>query len=537
MLKVSAIPYRLIALCLLWVGGNSLYAQKSMHYKERVLLGSLGITESVNPAFLQNIKDSILFTAEGTYSYGKGSFVNYFEPNNSYELRAETNSYNRLNDKLVVYGWASYASHKGKNAGGSSFMYPYKTPFNFIEKDENTKGDRKIERYHLIGTMSYKFSRKFDIGFSIDYESLNFAKLRDIRNLNQILDLKADVGGSHHFSENSTIGVSYRYKRYIEEVRFMQEGNAREDYYALVSKGTFMGLVNMYDKYSGILEKDTKAPWVAIAHNLSLQYQYVFSKRVRFFTEFSYEKEKGHFGNEGNTSIMYFRHNKTIYNGLLKFVREGDIIHHLITPQITYERTQNKERLYQEGTTPGNMTFISYYGENEVFNSSLTTVSLKYDFLFGEDLIKSPWHIDFNYIYKKRDSKTSFYPYLRKQKMSWQEIALGISRLFKVNRTDFSARLGATLGTGSGGNPIDRTYTNGGGTTNPPDYMNELLYKEKEYLTGKRLMPNFTVQAERALKSNTRIFVKINASYIKPFAKKYLEGNYFSTNIAFGLNF
>lgn len=518
------------------MGTSGLYAQKKMFNKERVLLESTGVCEGTNPSFLQEIQDSILFTAKGSYTYEKGDFINYFEPNQAYKVEVLTDSYSRLNDRLVVFGLGAYSFHKGKNVKGSSFLYPYRTPFNFTEKEDNLKGDRRIENYHLVGGLSYMLTKKFSVGGKLDYQSINFAKLKDMRNINQILDLKASLGVSYRLSNTDVLGLSYKYKRYIESFSVMQEGKQGKDYYALVNKGSFMGLLHLYGE-NGVLGMDIKKPWVAIAHCLEIQNQHKFSSGIKVFTALNYEKEKGHFGNEGNISIMYFKHNRTQYGGLLKFVSKGNLFSSILSMEGHIEQLRNNERLYKMGTSEGGTTKVHYYGENETFRRNETAIALQYDCFVGDSYLKAPWHFDLSYHYVTKDRKTIYYPYFRKQNFSLHNATLGIERLFTVKKTDFSVHLISSFAFGNGGNPIDGLSVTVSGSTKKPDYLDALLFKEQEYLIAKRVVPEIRLRAERQYNEKARVFMELNTAYVKAFETKYLSDNYFSVNIAVGLTF
>ena len=107
-----------------------------------------------------------------------------------------------------MHGYASYAYYKGDNSSGTSFLYPYRMPFNFIERDEEAKGERQIEQYHLKGAISYQVSSRLSLGTKVDYQTISFAKLKDMRNANDILDLKLSSGLIYQLSDKIKLGIS-----------------------------------------------------------------------------------------------------------------------------------------------------------------------------------------------------------------------------------------------------------------------------------------------------------------------------------------
>ncbi len=532
MLNLSNV-YKLIALCLL-IGGSSLSAQKRFLYKERILLGNVGIAEGNNSAFLQNIQDSILFTAKLNSTLGIGSFVNYYEADKSHCTKFSTNSYNRINDKIVVYGLASYLNEQRKNAGGSSFLNPEIMPFDFIEKDKSTKGNSKVETYHLVGAMSYSMLPKFDMGLKIDYATTSFAKFKDMRNLNDILNLKANTGIALQFLKHNKIGLSYTYKRYIEGLMVMQEGDFTISHYALVNKGLFMGLMHLYGE-NGILSIDKKRPWVAIANTLGMQY-YGKLGNIKLFVSCSYEKEKGHFGNKGNKSVMFYKHNRNTYSGQLKIVQTGKISH-IFKAKAKCEELKNKEQLYSETTSSGGMTKVAYYGENEIFERNQTHLSLQYDCLWGNTFLQAPWHLMFAYEYNKRESSANYYPFYRKQIIDWHKVELGVTRLLQIKNTDFAVAFSTAFRGGDGGVLQDGNFLNSTISASPPDYLNQNLEIEKDYLTAQRCTPKIMLRAERNIKRNIRAFGELSGTYTKIFNTKMLKGNYKTIGLSVGVVF
>lgn len=535
MLQNNVLKHGLLSLFIL-IGISNLAAQKSMYYKERRLMGSTFLQESLNPVFLEEIEDSILFTTKAIYSLEKGDFTNYFAPNQSYKLHAKTDSYNRLSKRLVVQGSASYSFHKGKNVRGSSFLDPYKTPFNFIEEKKEVKGDRRIECYHFVGAISYQLTKQLGIGADIDYQSINFAKLKDIRNSNEILDLKTGAGVAYHISKHYTTGLSYRYKRYIEGFQPLKEGKSQKDCYAITNKGSFMGSMDLYDKRYGILNMSSKKPWVAIAHNISFQNRYNFSTDLKTFIEVSYEKEKGHFGDEENISVIYFKHNRKTYSILLNGIKKGTKNSHILVLRGAYEKLQNNEPHSQGTTLEGGSTKVNYYGENEIFSRRQTSFSLQYNWLWGGQYLQAPWHLSFSFHHKRMKRKASYYPHFRKQDLSWQIGKVGLTRLFHIKRVDFSVHFASGFTRGKGGAPHDGMYPNEGSTSTPM-YMNELLYQEKEYLTAKRLLAETCLRVEHKYRQKMRFFAETKIAYTKPFEIKYLKGDYLHFDFAIGLAF
>ena len=526
--------YLTAILCILaW--DSTLYAQRNVMRMERVVLFNSELNSS-NPSLLQIVEDTILLNVKSYYSYGKGDFANYFSPKQYYKSGIETESYNRLNAKTVVYGSASYNYNKGKKSSGTSFLHPYRMPFNFIEKTENTKGDRQIEQYQLVGAISYKVSEKWIFGTKIDYKTVSFAKLKDMRNVNNILDLKLNIGLTYQLSDRNKLGFSYKYYRYIENIHTVKYGKMEIDHYALVDRGAFMGLFHLYGE-EGLLKNNDRKPWVDISHNYGMQYTKQFANDSKWFVELNYEKGKGHFGNESDNEVVYMRHNRKKYIISTQLSLPKINKTQIITASGNYVKLINNEQLFQESRKDGGRTIITYYGERESFARECLGANIQYLILWGDNYLKAPWKLSVAYRYNNIKRKASYYPYYRKQNIKRSIFSLDVAKTIAYKKTTFTLKYGSDFVNGSGGDPKDGTYIPSSGSINPPDYLNTLLYKEKEYLTAKRLVSSATIRANYNYKLNMDIYWELNATYTKPFKLEYLNGNSTCITLTAGVAF
>lgn len=527
--KISCIA----VLCLLAWNSN-IHAQGRALRMERIVLGNFGL-QSSNPSFLETLQDSVLLNVKAKYRYGKGDFKNYFSPDSYYKLGVGTESYNRLNNKVVVYGFASYNYSKGKNFSGTSFLDPYRVPFNFTSKTEDTKGDRREEQYHLAGAISYHLTKKLILGGKIDYKTINFAKLKDMRNISDILDLTLNIGLAYRLSIKSTLGVSYNYNRYIENMMIDKYGTTEKDYYALINRGAFMGLFHLYGE-DGILS-DKKRPWVDLTHAAGLQYNISFSEKTDYYIELNYENGNGHFGNKSDVSVVYMKHKKEAYSLKTKLSVKGDNRTHIVSLMGRYDNVTNNEQLFREVTASGGNTITEYYGESEMLDIKHSIAGVGYDYLWGNSYLKAPWQVTATYTYNNIKRNSTYYPYFRKQDISWHAINLGVAKTIHHKKIDYLIKYSSGFVSGSGGEPTDGLYTSNTGSTVSPDYLDNLLYKEKEYLTSQRLISTATFRLEYEYKKDIGIYWELNATYTKPFKLEYLNGNFACITLTAGVAF
>ncbi len=491
--------------------------------------------KSENPSLLQYLKDSVTFDANIFYNYQKGDFVNYYQANERFKTGAQTHSYIRLNDKVAVYGLASYYYGRGKNSGGTSFLYPYRIPFNFTPTVDSTKGDNRIEQYRLAGAISYKIADRFSIGAKINYQTINYAKLRDMRNINDILQLNFYSGINYDLSDNQSIGINYHYNRYIENMKIDKYGKSENNYFALLNKGAFMGFLYVYGD-NGILDARFKRPWIEIIHNLGFQYVNHFNEITKLISSLSYGTGKGHYGNDEDPSVVYMRHTKTIYGIYNQLNIRGSNTIHIIKTGGFYHTTINNEQLYREVTTEQGNSITEYYGASQSLNRKRTIAELNYSLLFGKDYASTNWQIDVNYTYNQLNRKVSSFPYYRKQNIKWHNYNVSISKFISHNTTNFLIKYSVGFGLGNGGEPVDGIYMAVSGEGSKPDYLNDLLYKEREYFIAKRLLTGLTFKTYKILKRNN-LYVKLDLGYTYAFNTEYLKNSVFVCKLSSGLVF
>lgn len=492
--------------------------------------------KSENPALLQTLKKNLHFEAKTYFHFGKGDFVNYFEADRHYKIGAETSAYHRLGKKTSVCGLASYHYKKGKNSSGSTFLYPYKTPFNFTPKDQSTKGDRRTEQYRLAGGFAYEFLRKLTVGAKIDYKTTSFAKLKDMRNINDILAMSLSAGLSYALSQKHTLGIAYTYKRYIENVWIDEYGKLEKDYYALINRGCFMGRFQLYGD-DGILNKKNKKPWVDLQTHYAGQYKGTFSENVNLLLTASLGKGRGHYGNNDDKQVVYMKHQQHSYALELTLSIKNNTHTHLLAFRTAQNHLQNKAQLYKEVSTPAGGVLIEYYGQQDIFRRKKYTAYCHYLLLWGDEYEKAPWQLSVTYARKNIKRRASYYPYFRKQNITRESLKIGLAKAEKYAKTHLLLKYGGCFTFGSGGNPIDGKYSQTNSNASPPDYLNTLLDKEREYLTAKQLHTTLSLRAARDHKNNAQIYLQTTLGHTKAFGIKQQQGVFFDISLSAGVAF
>jgi len=251
----------------------------------------------------------------------------------------------------------------------------------------------------------------------------------------------------------------------------------------------------------------------------------------------NYENGKGYFGNDNDASVVYMKHKKEAYFVNTKLSLKGNNRTHIVSAMAKYDHITNNEQLYREVTASSGNTVIDYYGESEMSDIKYSIASVEYNYLWGDIYLKAPWQLTADYTYNNSKRHSTYYPYYRKQNITWHSMNLGITKSIHHKKMDYLIKYSSGFATGNGGEPIDGLYTSNTGSTVPPDYLNDLLYKEKEYLTTERLLSTVTFRIEHECQKDMGIYIELNTAYTKPFKTKYLKGNLFEMSLTAGLAF
>lgn len=487
---------------------------------------------SKNAAGLNHFNTESISNAEFFFKKENGGFKNYFQSDDSQEYGLQADSYTRLNDKVVFSGGFGYQNFQGKNMSGSAFMDPYQNPFDIVELDDANKGTKALELYNLNGAVSAQVSSRWSVGGKLAYQAGNYAKRKDLRHINKLLDMDLSAGALYKISDLLEIGANYNYSRRIESVGFKIAGTKDQVYNSLISYGSFYGLIDRFDD-SGYTSATN--PLKDIRQGGALQLNLQFNKNVTLFNEFSYADRNGFFGDQVPASITKHNGSDFAYHGQLS-VKGNDIEHH-IGLKGSHSLLSNRENISLRETTPGGINLIVLYGDKEVFSGMTTHIGLNYDLFFGVKNNRPTWAINFGADFLGRDQTSGLYPFYRDQKINSYQFSGQVKRQYERQKGAFNIGVGLAYGRGGGEIANSRMME-----TPAPDYvplvtMTQFLNEEYEFLTSSRIKGSFSFQYTRPLENNMSAFVKLNYAHTYAPEVTYLDKHFNATHISIGCNF
>ncbi|MFT3822558.1 MAG: hypothetical protein QM731_01510 [Chitinophagaceae bacterium] len=443
-----------------------------------------------------------------------GKFINFYQSDNSIAYSASTESYYRLNNRVVLQGGLEYENFNGKNMGGSALIDPYKNPVDIDEYADTTRGKKKLERYLLTGAVSALVTNRLTLGARVNYEAANYAKMKDLRHVNKLTNIQATAGASYNLGHGIELGADYTYTRRIESVSFAIYGTTDKQYISLINFGSFYGLAQLHGNYGYTSET---RPLTNFTHTGALQLGLTFNENVQLVNRFSYGSRSGYYGERGTSSVVFTEHSSTLYGyeGTLSVKKQQAL--HSIKIKAGYEDLTNKENVYRSETSSGGNTVIVYYGQNDLLKQQVTTASLGYTAYLGISNNNPRWVLRAGADYNDRQQTVTRYPYYRKQQISSYNLHLGGERNIIKGRGMYSLLLNAAYGAGSGTAKNDGVYVPPSSSQSQPASKDNYLYQEYEFFTKPRIQLQPAIRYSYNVDKRVAPYVQLNYAYTKAF--------------------
>ena len=464
-----------------------------------------------------------------------GGFANYYQSDNSFKFGASTESFFRMNRQIVLYGKINYDNFTGKNMSGSAFINPDYNSFNIVESDNANSGSKNLEQYNLVGAVGVHLTPRFSVGGKVDYLTANYAKYKDLRHKNRLLDLTASLGAACQLTGAVELGINYIYRRSIESLEFGRYGTTDRLYSSLIDFGAFYGRTELFGE-SGYTKSN--APIVNIFHGGAIQLNADLTSKLRFFNEFSALFRNGYFGDHSASNIVFNENKGTVfaYTGNLCF--ENNRQRHSLKLDLCFDQLENNEAIYRYDTNSGSTSEWTVFGTTKVLDKNMTTAGLEYTANLNVRDYNPAWILRAGVNFAERIQTVSIYPFYRKQDIYRWNACFSTERriIFSKNQYDFSLRL--LYGSGGGNMNFDGAYATPSEDTRFPYSSDENLLKEYEYLTANRVEGNIRCGYSHIFSRNIRGFIRLEYGLTHAFNLSVPNKNQFNTiRLSVGCNF
>lgn len=495
---------------------------------------------SQNAAGLTRLKTSHLSDATISYSISNGGFVNYDQAGKSRTIDAGIESFYRLNKRSVIYGRLSYNNFAGKDMTGSAFVNPYRMPFDIVEDSLTNPGRKQRDTYNLIGAFGVDIYKGIALGIKIDYTAANYAKYKDLRHKNNMLDLILTPGIYIPIKDIAHLGINYYYRRNTESITFKTYGNADRVYKSLVNYAAFIGKVEAFGEY-GYTDANREMPYFNEYTGIGMQAALNITSHITWYNDFTFAKRHGYYGKKSSYTISYNQHNSKeyTYNGQLAYKASRN--RHELGWGLEVENLKDYNNSYRSMTDPNTTaTYYEYYTPVKLSNKIWGDGYIAYTGYYGTQDMYSTWKLNagLNFMYRKQTGYE--YPYNRTQEIRSTEFFARGERNIPLKPGILTAALGMSYKKGSGEIYKDGVMATPSDKQVAPAEMTAFLHREYQWLTA----PQYAIDAMAKYafifpKTRMKTYAKAGICYRRTSeSDEYLEGKSHTTlSFAIGCTF
>ena len=437
-----------------------------------------------NVAALTLCSNKDIAEAELSLSHGSGKLTGINGSPSLTNLQASIESYYRINPRTVVFGAISYDNQSGSEMTGSVFMQD-RLPFDIVEDSLTNAGRKHCDTYHLTGGCGYDVYNGFSIGLKADYTAANYAKYKDLRHKNKLMDLKFTVGLFAPFNIQSSkfnVGADYTYLRRTESVKFDTYGKNEKVFKSLIDYGGMMGIVEQYGN-DGYTDKTNEMPLFEDGHSIGLQFS-IQHAPFSIFNALTYSHSTGYYGRKSPYTITYTNHDRDILAEHVRLSYANSSLRAFVDIRYQSEKLQNRMNTYRGLTNTNGATHYEYYDAAETSDKSWRNLDIDYTMNLGIHHELPIWTVTAGYHWQQRDLSAYLYPYYRQQQLRTHELTATVTRNILLSKGIWAVTVNGGYQKGSGDPYKDGTFVTPGSQQYQPATMEALLWHDYQYLTA-----------------------------------------------------
>ncbi len=383
---------RLLLTVLLFCALTPLYAQRYEAVKERNMWNW-----GYNSAGLRADSLSVSY-AEVWGGLQRGAMTNHSLSDDSFTAGIKSESILHF-DKISFSGALSYDYFDGRNMSGSMFITPGSW---VVDIYEYTPGRKVRECYSMSGAVSYDVASEWQLGLMVDFDAVNYAKRKDLRHKNTLMDFQLSPSFRWHHQRWS-LGAAYIYQKRSESLKAEEIGFTPESYRAFFDSGLFYGKEALWtsaDLHLSISGMES-LPIKEQLHGVSLQLGY-----GELLVEAEYHRLDGKTGEKG---IEWHSFDADRWRARVGWQHHVLDRLHTLRLEIERELMRNNEKVLMAQTS-GGVTITQEFGEVPIYYGITTELELSYDLQIGANRLSAA------VAYLDLDKQSSLlYPYMREE--------------------------------------------------------------------------------------------------------------------------
>jgi len=455
---------------------------------------------SPNAAALVRYADDNIAEAELSLTRRKGGLCDFYQSPDALQVSACIESFHRLNERTVVFGAMSYDNLSGNDMAGSAFIHhptSSRLPFDLVEDSLTNTGRKHLDTYQLVGGVGIDLWRGLSLGARLDYTAANYAKYKDLRHKNKLMDLQLTVGAYLPLGNWGALGANYLYHRNTESLQFSTYGKTDRTYQTLISYGAFMGRVEQFGG-NGYTDRSREMPLVSDYNGLSAQFSVQLSP-LSVYNNFTYARRSGYYGRRSPFTITYADHQSDTYRYDASLQLTLPRSRHHLDLCLNAENLTNFAATFREQQNDAGATYYDYYTPVKTADKLWVdgTVALTTD-LYPQHLCRSvsdghvavspstfpTWTFQLGLNWHHRHHTAYVYPYGRRQKLTSRELFVTLCRNVVTAKAKavWTFALDGSFRQGEGDPFEDFTLAEPSDKQTPPASMDAYLWREYQWL-------------------------------------------------------
>lgn len=407
-------------------------------------------------------------------------------------------------ERFSMKGGFSFEQMSGPDMCGSMSLRPGYYPLDVIEF---TPGKKTRQIYAFDGSISIDLSGGWRLGTAMDFTSSNYAKRKDLRHTNYLLDMTVTPGISYTTpSGDLSLGVNYIFRKNSESIVPEQVGTGASSYYAFLDKGLMYGKYEVWTG-SGVHLDEAGVqgfPLKEHFHGVGLQ----MGAATDYYLDIEYLYGNGSAGEKQSVWYRFPSHNLNL-RAVARF-RDGQKTVYL--HEAFSWRLQTNDETVLDKVVSGGVTTTEEYGSNRIFTREIRE-------LRTDAVVASPG-FEYTIAFEAESSESvasQMYPFITESGLLTGR--LSFSPVWYRGKFDF----GAVAGVGAGrSDETDRLADEGIGVLTEPFRLQDYYDRVMQYETATKA--DMSVFIRRNLSRG--IYLQLDGSCLKAFGGDFPDGSF-----------
>ena len=490
-----------LLICLLFVG---LAAKAQVSY-DAIKRSDAWLT-SLNAAALTRYSASNAAQAELSLTKAKGGFTDFSDSPDVLQGDAAVEAFYRLSSRTVVYGAMSYDNFSGKDMAGSTFISDFRPhtsdlilqtsyfrhlPFDIIEDSLNNTGTKHRDTYHLTGGFGYSVSNGFSVGARLDYTAANYAKYKDLRHKNKLMDMTFSASVFTPIGRLVQIGATYIYRRTTESALFSTYGKGGRNFVSFINYGPYTCQTEQFGS-TGFTDKSREMPLVDDYNGACLQFSIGHSPALQFYNAMTYAHRRGYYGRRSPYAITFTRHKSHVYKYDARLSHQSEKARFFLNFSLSAENLENLLPSRLELKNEAGATYYEYFtpvkSANRLWVDGQASLRADVSQLSSEALTTpgsmSVWSFEGGLRWAHHKQTAYLFPYYRRQHYTGYEPFISLTRNIATQKGVWTAQAGASFRHGDGTPADDGTFIEPSDKQMPPPTMDTYFWRDYQWMNA-----------------------------------------------------